>query len=63
VLSLIAQGMLARKLIENWPAWIVVNIISIVMYVYKNLYLDRAAERGVHRDVHPGLPALEPAAP
>jgi nicotinamide mononucleotide transporter len=39
VLSLIAQGMLARKLIENWPAWIVVNIISIAMYVYKNLYL------------------------
>jgi len=39
VLSLIAQGMLARKLIENWPAWIVVNIISIAMFVYKNLYL------------------------
>jgi nicotinamide mononucleotide transporter len=39
VLSLAATYMLGRKYIENWPAWIVVNIISIALFAYKGLWL------------------------
>lgn len=38
VLSMAGQWLLARKYIENWPVWIVVNIGSIAMYGYKELY-------------------------
>jgi nicotinamide mononucleotide transporter len=39
VLSLAATYMLGKKYIENWPAWIVVNIISIALFAYKGLWL------------------------
>jgi nicotinamide mononucleotide transporter len=39
VLSLGAQYMAGRKLLENWLVWIVVDIISIVLFLYKRLYL------------------------
>lgn len=39
VLSLSAQYMAGRKMIENWLVWIVVDIISIALYIYKHLYL------------------------
>jgi nicotinamide mononucleotide transporter len=38
VLSLIAQWMLARKLIENWLVWIAVDLLSIGIYAAKALY-------------------------
>lgn len=38
VLSMVAQWMLARKYLENWNIWIAVNIGSILMYGYKELY-------------------------
>lgn len=38
-LSLIAQYLLARKRIENWWIWIVVNGLYIGIYLYKGLYL------------------------
>lgn len=38
VLSMAAQWMLARKYLENWNVWIAVNIGSILMYGYKELY-------------------------
>lgn len=38
VLSLIAQWMLAKKLIENWPLWITVDVLSIGIYTAKQLY-------------------------
>ena len=38
VLSMAAQWMLARKYLENWSVWIAVNIGSISMYWYKELY-------------------------
>jgi nicotinamide mononucleotide transporter len=38
-LSLIAQYLLARKLIENWWVWIAVNALYIGIYIYKGLYL------------------------
>ncbi|HKQ07736.1 MAG TPA: nicotinamide riboside transporter PnuC [Blastocatellia bacterium] len=37
-LSLVAQWMLARKLIENWLVWIAVDVLSIGIYTVKGLY-------------------------
>ena len=37
--SLIGQWLLGRKYIENWPAWIVVNVISVALFAYKGLWL------------------------
>ncbi len=37
-LSLIAQYLLSRKVLENWLCWIIVDILSIGMYAYKELY-------------------------
>ena len=39
VLSLVAQYMLTRKLLENWYVWITVDVIYIGLYIYKELYL------------------------
>ncbi len=39
ILSLIAQWMIAKKMIENWLLWMVVNIIYIPLYIYKGLTL------------------------
>ena len=38
VLSMSAQWLMAKKYIENWILWIIVNIGSIGMYGYKGLY-------------------------
>jgi nicotinamide mononucleotide transporter len=38
-LSVVAQVMLARKFVENWLAWIVVNVLSTALFAYKGLYL------------------------
>ncbi len=38
-LSLVAQYMLTRKLIENWYIWITADIIYIGLYMSKGLYL------------------------
>jgi nicotinamide mononucleotide transporter len=37
--SLIAQWMMARKILENWIAWIAVDVVYIGMFLFKNLYL------------------------
>jgi nicotinamide mononucleotide transporter len=39
VLSLAATYLLGKKYIENWPLWIVVNMISIALFAYKGLWL------------------------
>ena len=36
--SLVAQLMTARKWIENWIFWIVINVISIWLYLQRGLY-------------------------
>lgn len=36
--GIIATWMLARKLIEHWLIWIVVDMMSMGMYLYKGLY-------------------------
>lgn len=37
-LSVVATWMLARKFIEHWIIWIIVNIVSLILYLYKGLY-------------------------
>lgn len=38
-MSLTAQYMLTRKVIENWWWWITVDVVYIALYIYKRLYL------------------------
>lgn len=38
-LSVVATLLLGRKYVENWPMWIVVNIVSIALFAYKGLWL------------------------
>ena len=37
--SLVGQYLLARKWLENWPAWVAVNLVSIVLFATKGLWL------------------------
>ncbi len=36
--SFVATWMLARKMIENWIVWIIVDSVSLGLYIYKGLY-------------------------
>jgi nicotinamide mononucleotide transporter len=36
--SIIATWMLAKKLLENWLFWVVIDAVSMFMYIYKELY-------------------------
>ncbi|MCT4602527.1 MAG: nicotinamide riboside transporter PnuC [Marinifilum sp.] len=36
-LSIVATWMLARKILEQWLVWIVVNSVSLGLYIYKDL--------------------------
>lgn len=37
-LSIVATWLLARKILENWIFWIIVDIVSTGLYMYKGLY-------------------------
>jgi nicotinamide mononucleotide transporter len=37
--SVIGQVLLARKYVENWLVWMVVNLVGTVLFAYKNLWL------------------------
>lgn len=39
VASLLGQWLLARKYVENWPTWIVVNTVSVVLFGLKGYWL------------------------
>lgn len=41
-ISVTAMWMLARKYIEQWWLWIVVDVISVGLYIYKGIYLYAA---------------------
>lgn len=41
-LSIIALWMLAKKYVEQWLAWIAVDAVSSVLYIYKGLYFTSA---------------------
>ena len=36
--SLVAQWMMTRKILENWILWIIVDVVYVPMYLYKDLY-------------------------
>jgi nicotinamide mononucleotide transporter len=36
--SLVAQFLLARKYLENWVLWLVVDVVSVALYVHKGLW-------------------------
>ncbi|MBR4119792.1 MAG: nicotinamide mononucleotide transporter [Bacteroidales bacterium] len=40
--SIIAMWMLARKYVEQWLVWIVVDVVSVGLYIYKDLYYTSA---------------------
>jgi len=37
-LSITATWMLARKILENWILWIIVDAVSMALYLYRGLY-------------------------
>lgn len=37
--SITGQLLLGRKLIENWPVWLAVNLVSVALFAYKALWL------------------------
>ncbi len=41
-LSVVAQFLLDRKRIENWPIWAVINVISVYVYATQGLWLYTA---------------------
>jgi|JI6StandDraft_1071083.scaffolds.fasta_scaffold00116_45 nicotinamide mononucleotide transporter len=41
-LSIFAQALLSLKRIENWPVWVVINVISVVVYASGGLWLYAA---------------------
>lgn len=45
--SLLAQWMMTRKLLENWTVWIVVDVVYVGMFIYKGLYLT-AVNYGIY---------------
>jgi nicotinamide mononucleotide transporter len=40
--SIVGQWLLARKYLENWATWVVVNIVSVALFAYKGLWLTTA---------------------
>lgn len=39
VMSLIAQWLVTRKVLENWHLWIVADVLMVGIYSYKHLYV------------------------
>jgi nicotinamide mononucleotide transporter len=37
--SLAGQWLLGRKYVENWPVWVIVNMVSVGLFAYKALWL------------------------
>jgi nicotinamide mononucleotide transporter len=37
--SIAGQILLGRKLVENWPVWVAVNVVSVGLFAYKALWL------------------------
>ncbi|MDE2453454.1 MAG: nicotinamide riboside transporter PnuC [Burkholderiales bacterium] len=37
--SVTGQFLLGRKLVENWPVWLAVNVFSTALFLYKGLWL------------------------
>jgi nicotinamide mononucleotide transporter len=37
--SVVGQWLLGRKYVENWPVWIVVDVVAVALFAYKGLWL------------------------
>jgi nicotinamide mononucleotide transporter len=37
--SIAGQWLLGRKYVQNWPAWVIVNVVSVVLFTLKGLWL------------------------
>ena len=37
--SVLGQWLLGRKYVENWPTWLVINVVSVGLFAYKGLWL------------------------
>lgn len=37
--SVVGQWLLGRKYVENWPVWVVVNVVSVALFAYKEYWL------------------------
>ena len=37
-LAIVATWMLARKILQHWILWIIANVVSVILYIYKGLY-------------------------
>ncbi|MDX1479831.1 MAG: nicotinamide riboside transporter PnuC, partial [Saprospiraceae bacterium] len=37
--SFIAQYLLARKILQNWLLWIIVDVVAVSVYTYKGIYI------------------------
>ncbi|MFA5647306.1 MAG: nicotinamide riboside transporter PnuC [Bacteroidales bacterium] len=37
-LSITATWMLAKKILEMWWLWVIANLVSLILYIYKGLY-------------------------
>jgi nicotinamide mononucleotide transporter len=37
--SVVGQWLLGRQYVENWPAWVIVNAVSVGLFAYKGLWL------------------------
>ena len=46
-LSIIAMWMLARKYVEQWGAWMIVDWVCCGLYIYKGLYFTSALVRAL----------------
>ncbi len=42
VASITGQLLLGRKLLENWPVWVAVNVVSVALFATKALWLTAA---------------------
>jgi nicotinamide mononucleotide transporter len=40
--SVVGQWLLGRKYVENWPAWLAVNVVAATLFAYKGLWLTTA---------------------
>ena len=40
--SIVGQWLLGRKYVENWPTWVIVNVVSVGLFAYKGLWLTVA---------------------
>ena len=58
----VGQWLLGRKYVENWPAWVVVNVVSVGAVRLQGAVADGAAVRAVHRDVGRRLARVAAAA-